>query len=73
LPLGSNAFGVDTQPVLHRAAAHLEWPSMRLADQGFGVLGSNAHHQAALTAGRDRHVPADEKGQPSEHPLLGDV
>jgi hypothetical protein len=46
---------------------------MRLGDQGVGVLGIDTHHQAALTAGRDRHVAADEEGQASEHPLLGDV
>ena len=28
---------------------------------------------AALAAGADRHVPADEEGQPAEHLLLGQL
>ena len=46
---------------------------MRLREKGAGVLGGYAHHQAALTAGRDVHVSADQEGQPTKHPLLGDV
>ena len=46
---------------------------MRLGDQRVGVLGIDSHHQPALTAGRDRHVAADEERQPAEHPLLGDL
>jgi hypothetical protein len=46
---------------------------MRLPEKGVGVLGVYAHHEAALTAGRDGHVSADPKGQATEHPLLGDV
>ena len=45
---------------------------MRLAP-GLVALGVDAHHQAALAAGRDRHVAADQERQPAEHPLLGDV
>jgi len=33
----------------------------------------HAHHQAALTAGGDGHVSPDQKGQATEHPLLGHV
>ena len=29
------------------------------------------HEQAALTAGRHRHVPADQEREPAEHLLLG--
>lgn len=46
---------------------------MRLREKGVGVIGVYAQHQAALTAGRDGHVSADQKGQAAEHPHLGDV
>lgn len=46
---------------------------MRLREKGVGVLGVYAHHEAALTAGRDGHVSADQKGQATKHPLLGYV
>ena len=46
---------------------------MRLGEKGVEVLGVDAHHHATLTAGRDGHVPADQEGQSTEHPLLGDV
>ena len=42
---------------------------MRPGDQGIGVLGVDAHHQPALSAGRDRHGAADEEGQASEYSL----
>jgi hypothetical protein len=73
LALGSQAFRVDSEPALHFATAHLEWSRMRLLEKGVGVIGVYTHHQAALTAGRDGHVSADQKGQATEHPLLGDV
>lgn len=46
---------------------------MRLREKSVGVLGVYAHHEAALTAGRDGHVSADQKGQATKHPLLGHV
>ncbi len=58
---------------MHFAAPHLEWSSMRLRKKRVGVLGVYAHHQPALAAGRDGHVPADQKGQAAEHLLLGDI
>ena len=46
---------------------------MRPREQGVGVLRIYAHQQPALTAGRDGHVSADQKGEATEHPLLGDI
>jgi hypothetical protein len=31
------------------------------------------NEHAALPAGADRHVPADEEGEPAEHLLLGEL
>jgi len=73
LALGSQAFWIDSEPALQFATPHLEWSSVRLREKGVGVLGVYAHHQAALSAGRDGHVPTHEKGQATEHPPLGDV
>jgi hypothetical protein len=44
---------------------------VRLPDQRFGLVGIAAQQQAALPAGRDRHVAADQERQPAEHLLLG--
>ena len=54
-------------------AAHLERPGMRLGEERVGVAGVDSDDQAALAAGRDRHVAGDEEGETSEHPLLGHV
>jgi hypothetical protein len=37
------------------------------------VRSSSVSSGSALTAGRDRHVAADEEGEPSEHLLLADI
>jgi hypothetical protein len=46
---------------------------MRLGEKRVGVLRVDTHHEAALTAGGERHVAADEEGETSEHLLLRDV
>ena len=46
---------------------------MRIREERVGVLRVDAHHEATLTAGRDGHVSADQKSQPTEHPLRGDI
>jgi hypothetical protein len=43
---------------------------MRLAEERVGILWVESNHQAAVPAGCDRHVVADEKGETSEHFLL---
>ena len=73
LPLGPEALGVDPHPAGHLAPAHHHRARVRLGREGLGFVGIDAHEQPALTARRDRHVPADQKGQPAEHPLLRDA
>jgi MFS family permease len=44
---------------------------MRFLKQGFRLLRVHPHHQAALPAGRNGHVAADQEGEAAEHALLG--
>src|SRR5919201_2810694 len=73
LALGLHAFGVDSQPALHRAPTHLEGPRVLLGQELIGVVGIDADQQAPLAAGRDRHVAGGQEGEPPEHPLLGEI
>ena len=63
----------DVQPGARGARAHL--PSARRAPAprrpGRSSAG-DAHHQPAVAAERDGHVPADHEGEPAEHPPLVD-
>ena len=61
---------VDPQPSPHRTAAHLHRVRLRRGDQPLRVGGVDANRHAALSAHGDRHIPADEKGETSEEPLL---
>ena len=46
---------------------------VRLLEQGLGVAAVDADEHAALAAGGDGHVAADEEGEPAEHLLLADT
>jgi hypothetical protein len=52
---------------------HLERLHVRLGEKHIGLLGIDPNNQVALTAGRNRHLAADEEDEASEHRLLADV
>jgi hypothetical protein len=58
---------------MHGPASHLHGARRRRGQKPVGVCRIDAHKYAALTTRRYRHVPLDEKREPAEHPLLGDV
>jgi hypothetical protein len=46
---------------------------VRLGEKRIGLLWIQSNNQASPTAGRDRHLAADEEDEASEHRFLADV
>jgi hypothetical protein len=63
-------FRVDAKPAIHLASSHLETAHMRLACERLSLGRVNAEEQAALTAGANRHVAANQEGETAEHAFL---
>src|SRR5262245_19917650 len=72
-PLGAQVLRVHAEPAVHRPPAHLERLRVGRGEQLLGLVRVDAHERTALTARRDRHVPAGEEREPAEHLLLDDV
>ena len=62
--------GIDAEPSVHRAAAHHHRLRRGRRHELVGLLGIDAHEDAALAARGDRHVAADQEGEAAEHLLL---
>ncbi len=58
---------------MHRSTAHLHEPSIRRLGEPVGLRGIHSDKDAALTAGRYRHVACDEECEPAEHLSLCQV
>jgi hypothetical protein len=71
LVVGAQIIGTDAQPAAHVAASHVHRRGLRRLHQGVRLRRIDADHGAALAAGGDGHVAADEEGEPAEHLLLG--
>jgi hypothetical protein len=64
-------FWSDAQPAVHRATTHHRHLGLGCLQQLAGLGRIDPDEDSALTARRDGHVAADQEGQSSEHPLLG--
>ncbi len=73
LAFRAHIFGVDAQPSLHSPPAHLHEASVRRRDERVRLRWVNGNQDPTLTACRHGHVAPDEKREPAEHLLLGQI
>src|SRR5215218_9397061 len=73
LGFGPDVFRGDAQPARQLPAAHLHGAGAGGGDEGGRLRRIDADQDAALAAGRDGHVAADQEGEPAEHLLLGET
>ena len=71
LALGAYMIRVDAQPATHRPPAHLHQASVGRRNEQVGLRWVYVNQYSTLAARCHGHVPADKKGEPAEHLLLG--
>jgi hypothetical protein len=71
--VGGDIARADPQPAGHLPAAHHRDGGRGRGHQVSRPLGMTVDEHAALPAGADRHVAADEEGEAAEHLLLGQL
>jgi DNA-binding NarL/FixJ family response regulator len=70
LALGPGARRLDEHPPLHRPPGHVEDARVWARERLVGRVRADTHHQF-VARNPDRHIAAEQEGEPAEHRLLG--
>src|SRR6266516_1584244 len=71
LTLRADIFRVHPEPPRHRPVSHHGDAGLRRRDELVRLRRIDPHQDSPLAARGNRHVAADEEGEPAEHLLLG--
>jgi hypothetical protein len=73
LALRAHVGGSDAEPAAHRSTPHLHRFRAGRGHELVELHRIHPHENTTLPACRNRHVPAHEEREPTEHPLFGDA